>query len=149
MRLPCMHTGLDPKYDLAHKIYYRRKQHRARILHFGRTGKQRIDSISIEQMFQHATGHHTDRSLFHKRFEDFPQRHRHPCPSFTGSLHLARGIKLSKNSSTLEGLALEVCTRQALPAQWARTQYTLALAYGSRIRGERVNNLEAAIAHFQ
>src|SRR5215471_17436117 len=57
-------------------------------------------------MLQHATGHHADRALFHKRFEDFPQCHRHPCPSFTGSLLLARGIKLPKNSSTLEGLVL-------------------------------------------
>src|SRR5262245_66175244 len=57
-------------------------------------------------MLQHAPGHHTDRSLFHKRFKDFPQCHRHPCPSFTGSLLLARGTKLPKNSCTLEGLAL-------------------------------------------
>src|SRR4051812_11185961 len=57
-------------------------------------------------MLQHATGHHTDRSLFHKRFEYFPQCHRHPCPSFTGSLLLARGTKLPKNSSTLEGRTL-------------------------------------------
>src|SRR5262245_37022413 len=55
-------------------------------------------------MLQHATGHHTDRSLFHKRFKDFPQCHRHPCPSFTGSLLLARGTKLPKNSCTLGGL---------------------------------------------
>src|SRR6516162_6514809 len=57
-------------------------------------------------MLQHATGHHADRALFHKRFEDFPQCHRHPCPSFTGSLLLARGIKLPENRSTLEGLGL-------------------------------------------
>src|SRR5215475_6383136 len=60
-------------------------------------------------MLQHATGHHTDRSLFHKRFKDFPQCHRHPCPSFTGSLLLARGTKLPKNSSTLEGLGVRAC----------------------------------------
>src|SRR5262249_6059555 len=65
---------------------------------------QRIDPLGIEQMLQHATGHHADLALFHKRFEDFPQCHRHPCPSFTGSLLLARGIKLPENSSTLEGL---------------------------------------------
>src|SRR5215471_6910172 len=57
-------------------------------------------------MLPHATGHPTDRSLFHKRFEFCPQCHRHPCPSFTGSLLLARGTKLPKNSSTLEGLGI-------------------------------------------
>ncbi len=101
-----MHTGVDTQDDLAHKIYHRRKQHRARILHFGSAGKQRVDPLGIEQMLQHATGHHTDRSLFHKWFEHFPQCHRHPCPSITGSLLLARGTRLPKNSSTLEGLGL-------------------------------------------
>src|SRR2546423_15702949 len=67
-------------------------------------------------MLQHATGHYTDRSLFHKRFEDFPQRHRHPCPSFTGSLLLARGTKLPKNSSTLEGLVLRAYPSRAFAA---------------------------------
>src|SRR5215471_1545038 len=64
-------------------------------------------------MLPHATGHPTDRSLFHKRFEFCPQCHRHPCPSFTGSLLLARGTKLPKNSSTLEGLPLLAYTRDA------------------------------------
>src|SRR5215468_12026599 len=103
-----MHTGLDTQDDLAHQIDHGRKQHRACILYFGRAGKQCIDPLGIEQILQHAPGHHTDRSLFRKRFEDFPQRHRHPCPSFTGSLLLARGTKLPKNSSTLEGLTLGV-----------------------------------------
>src|SRR6266699_2157377 len=44
-----MHTGLDTKYDLAHKIYHGRKQHRAGILHFGSASKQRVDPLSIEQ----------------------------------------------------------------------------------------------------
>src|SRR5262249_947018 len=77
------------------------------------------DPLSIEQMFQHATGHHTDRSLFHKRFEDFPQRDRHPCPSFIGSLLLARGTKLPKNSSTLEGLTLIAKCKPASPLSFA------------------------------
>src|SRR5215471_12752326 len=73
-------------------------------------------------MLPHATGHPTDRSLFHKRFEFCPQCHRHPCPSFTSSLLLARGTKLPKNSSTLEGLppkataSLEQLEREAQAA---------------------------------
>jgi CHAT domain-containing protein len=45
--------------------------------------------------------------------------------------------------------ALEVYTREALPQQWAMTQYNLANAYSDRIRGERADNLELAIAAYQ
>src|SRR5215471_3290137 len=110
-----MHTGVDTKDDLAHQIYHGRKQHRTRILHFGSASKQRINPLGIEQIFQHTTGHHTDRPLFHKWFEHLPQRQRHPCPSFTGSLFLARGTKLPKNSNTLEGLALETYLHSLQP----------------------------------
>ena len=98
-----MHAGLDTKHDLAHQVYHRRKQQRPRILHFGGACKQRIDPLGIEQMLQHATGHHTDRSLFNKRFEDFPQRYRHLCPSFIGSLLLAGGTKLPNIAAPWKG----------------------------------------------
>ena len=40
-------------------------------------------------------------------------------------------------------------TRQAYPEQWAGTQNNLANAFRGRIRGERADNLEQAIAHCQ
>jgi TPR repeat protein len=42
-----------------------------------------------------------------------------------------------------------VYTRQAYPEQWARTQNNLGNAYLERIRGERAENLEQAIFHYQ
>jgi len=42
--------------------------------------------------------------------------------------------------------ALMVVTREALPQQWAQTQSDLAIAYRTRIRGDRADNLEKAIA---
>src|SRR5262249_26731143 len=42
-----------------------------------------------------------------------------------------------------------VYTRQAFPERWAMTQHNLASAYRERIRGERADNLEAAIDHYQ
>jgi len=44
--------------------------------------------------------------------------------------------------------ALEVYTREAFPQEWAMTQTNLANAYVNRIRGERVDNLEQAIASY-
>jgi tetratricopeptide (TPR) repeat protein len=40
-------------------------------------------------------------------------------------------------------------TRQAYPEDWARTQNNLGNAYRNRIRGERAENLEQAIFHYQ
>src|SRR2546427_10734947 len=80
-----MHTGLSSKYNLSHKIHYGRKQPLTRILLCGSPGKQRIDPCGIEQIVQHATGHHTDRSLCHKRLEHLAQRNRHLCASLQES----------------------------------------------------------------
>jgi len=52
-------------------------------------------------------------------------------------------------SITAYQIALQVCTREAFPEQWATTQHNLAAAYSDRIRGERVDNLKAAIAAYQ
>ncbi|MHC5862236.1 CHAT domain-containing protein, partial [Nostoc sp.] len=46
-------------------------------------------------------------------------------------------------------LALQVYTREAFPEQWAATQNNLAIAYRDRIKGERADNLELAIAAYQ
>ncbi len=40
-------------------------------------------------------------------------------------------------------------TRAALPVEWATTMMNLGNAYSDRIRGERAENLEQAIAHYQ
>src|SRR5882762_11012098 len=125
-----MHAGLDTKHDLAHQVYHRRKQQRPRILHFGGACKQRIDPLGIEQMLQHATGHHTDRSLFNKRFEDFPQRYRHLCPSFTGSLLLAGGTKLPNIAAPWKG-----CTRHSPPvnvSSWATVRSLVGMSCAKR-----------------
>ena len=45
--------------------------------------------------------------------------------------------------------ALQVCTRDAFPKDWAMTQNNLGGAYYNRICGERVENLEQAIAAYQ
>ncbi|MEH2382064.1 MAG: CHAT domain-containing protein, partial [Nostoc sp.] len=42
--------------------------------------------------------------------------------------------------------ALTVYTREALPQQWAMTQHNLANAYRDRIKGDRAENIENAIA---
>jgi TPR repeat protein len=42
-----------------------------------------------------------------------------------------------------------VYTRQAYPEDWAMTQHNLGNAYLERIRGERAENLEQAIFHYQ
>jgi CHAT domain-containing protein len=44
---------------------------------------------------------------------------------------------------------LKVCTFKKFPQQWAMTQYNLALAYYSRIRGEKADNLEIAITAYE
>ncbi|MHC5831622.1 MAG: tetratricopeptide repeat protein, partial [Nostoc sp.] len=44
--------------------------------------------------------------------------------------------------------ALEVYTRSAFPVDWATTQNNLGTAYGDRIKGERAENIESAIAAF-
>ena len=45
--------------------------------------------------------------------------------------------------------ALTVFTREAFPQDWALTQNSLGLAYGKRLRGERADNQEKAIAHYE
>jgi len=44
---------------------------------------------------------------------------------------------------------LQVMTRQAMPVDWATTTMNLANAYYARIRGERAENLERAIAGYE
>ena len=43
---------------------------------------------------------------------------------------------------------MKVYTFEAFPQDWARTQYNLALAYHNRIRGDKAENLEQAIAGY-
>jgi hypothetical protein len=45
--------------------------------------------------------------------------------------------------------ALTVRTCEAFPTDWASTQNNLANAYTDRIRGERADNLERAIALYE
>ncbi|NEO31989.1 MAG: CHAT domain-containing protein, partial [Symploca sp. SIO3C6] len=45
--------------------------------------------------------------------------------------------------------ALQVRTREAFPQEWAMTQNNLATAYSDRIRGDKADNLESAIAFYQ
>ena len=40
-------------------------------------------------------------------------------------------------------------TREALPREWAETQNNLGIAYANRIRGDRADNLEKAIAAYE
>ena len=44
--------------------------------------------------------------------------------------------------------SLEVYTREAFPFEWATTQNNLGTAYYDRIRGEKAENLERAIAAY-
>jgi len=44
---------------------------------------------------------------------------------------------------------LKVYTFEAFPEDWAMTQNNLAIAYSDRIRGEKAENLERAIAYYQ
>ncbi len=46
-------------------------------------------------------------------------------------------------------IVLKIFTRALFPEQWANTQNKLGTAYSERIRGERVENLQTAIACFQ
>jgi tetratricopeptide (TPR) repeat protein len=45
--------------------------------------------------------------------------------------------------------ALQVCTREAFPQNWATAQINLGNAYRNRITGDRAENLETAIAAYQ
>ncbi|MEG3969683.1 tetratricopeptide repeat protein, partial [Microcoleus sp. T2B6] len=45
--------------------------------------------------------------------------------------------------------SLEIYTREAFPEDWARSQNNLGNAYSDRIRGEKAENLERAIAAYQ
>ncbi|MEG3954091.1 CHAT domain-containing tetratricopeptide repeat protein, partial [Microcoleus sp. herbarium2] len=44
--------------------------------------------------------------------------------------------------------ALTIRTREAFPEKWAKTQNNLAIAYSERIRGEKADNIEVAIASY-
>ncbi|MGA0199318.1 MAG: hypothetical protein ACO3NK_09395, partial [Prochlorotrichaceae cyanobacterium] len=46
-------------------------------------------------------------------------------------------------------LALQVCTYQFFPQDWAALQMNLGIAYSDRIRGERAENLELAIVAYE
>ncbi|NCR41422.1 MAG: tetratricopeptide repeat protein [Microcystis aeruginosa W13-11] len=45
-------------------------------------------------------------------------------------------------------IALTIFTFEAFPQEWALTQFSLAIAYRDRIRGEKADNLERAIATY-
>jgi CHAT domain-containing protein len=46
-------------------------------------------------------------------------------------------------------IALTIFTFEAFPQEWALTQFSLAIAYRNRIRGEKADNLEREIAAYQ
>ena len=46
-------------------------------------------------------------------------------------------------------IALTIFTFEAFPQEWALTQFSLAIAYRNRIRGEKADNLEKAITAYQ
>ncbi|MCZ8065079.1 MAG: CHAT domain-containing protein [Microcystis sp. LE17-20D] len=46
-------------------------------------------------------------------------------------------------------IALTIFTFEAFPQEWALTQFSLAIAYRNRIRGEKADNLERAITAYQ
>ncbi|MHC5827891.1 MAG: CHAT domain-containing protein, partial [Nostoc sp.] len=58
------------------------------------------------------------------------------------------GSKASNMEIAITGyeVALTVYTREALPQDWAMTQNNLANAYIQRIKGDRADNIENAIA---
>src|SRR2546422_10889215 len=128
-----MHTGLDSKYNLSHKIHYGRKQQLTRILLFGSPCKQCIDPCGIEQILQHATRHHTDPSSCNKRLEHLAQRNRHLCASLQESpspsgrynitkkhQHLGRaGVKGANTHGVSAGHSTKM-PRAATPA-WVNT----------------------------
>ncbi|KAF5416054.1 MAG: hypothetical protein C5S48_04200 [Candidatus Methanogaster sp.] len=60
------------------------------------------------------------------------------------------GLNQKKLKSLIEhyNQALEVYIREAFPEKWAMTQNNLAIAYSSRIRGERAENIDLAIEHY-
>jgi CHAT domain-containing protein/predicted LPLAT superfamily acyltransferase len=60
------------------------------------------------------------------------------------------GSKASNIEIAITGyeIVLKVCTREALPQNWAMTQNNLGLAYSDRIKGDRADNIENAIAAY-
>ena len=46
-------------------------------------------------------------------------------------------------------MALQISTREAFPADWARIQNNLGIAYSGRIREDRAENLEQAISAYE
>ena len=56
-----------------------------------------------------------------------------------------RGDNLEKAIAAYQA-ALTVFTREAMPDEWARSQYSLGHTYQNRIRGNQSDNLEKAIA---
>ncbi|NEO61882.1 MAG: tetratricopeptide repeat protein, partial [Moorea sp. SIO4G2] len=64
-------------------------------------------------------------------------------------------LPLGDKASTMEiaitgyEVALTVFTREAFPIDWASTQTNLGAAYGNRIKGEKAQNIEEAIACLQ
>src|SRR3989441_7372166 len=106
-----MHTGLDSKYNLSHKIHYGRKQQLTRILLFGSPCKQCIDPCGIEQILQHATRHHTDRSLCNKRLEHLAQQNRHLCASLQESPSPSGRYNITKKHHPLGRAGPKGCAR--------------------------------------
>jgi len=76
--------------------------------------------------------------------------------SYLGNLgNILAQFPLGNKASNLETAiachhnALKVCTRVAFPANWAKTQNNLAIAYLYRILGDKAQNIEDAIACYQ
>ena len=65
------------------------------------------------------------------------------------SLPWATGRRTSSRQSSTTSQALKVYTEKDFPADWAATQNNLANAYNDRIRGDRAENIEQAIEHYE
>ena len=68
--------------------------------------------------------------------------------------HLIGQFPLGSKASNIEiaitgyEVVLTVCTREALPTDWAMTQNNLAIAYSERIKGDKADNIEQTIASY-
>jgi len=80
--------------------------------------------------------------------EAFPEEWAQTLSNLAGAERTRAGENIEQSIQRLQQV-LEVRTRQTLPQDWAETQNNLAIAYTSRIQGERADNIQQAIHHYE
>jgi tetratricopeptide (TPR) repeat protein len=139
--IACFQQALEVYAEQAHPIEWAEAKNDLGNAYLGRILGERMENI------EKAIQCYNDALKVRTR-ETFPEEWAQTLNNLAGA-ERTRANESIEQSITLLQQVLEVRTREAYPHDWAETQNNLAIAYTDRIHGDRAENIQQAIKHYE